>query len=126
MRAIRRQRTSTGSTTGKRVIITEKPSMGRAVAAALGVSTRHTGYLEGSNDIVTWWLDWSALPERLLWARLERLPDSAVVKDCDGHLHRFADVSDAKRWLMEDEYTELSVLISDGEVAPSTLPPQDF
>jgi len=36
MRAIRRQRASTGSTTGKRVIITEKPSMGRAVAAALG------------------------------------------------------------------------------------------
>src|SRR5258706_157227 len=54
MRAIRRQRASTGSTTGKRVIITEKPSMGRAVAAALGVTTRHTGYLEGSNDIVTW------------------------------------------------------------------------
>lgn len=28
--------------------------MGRAVAAALGVSTRHTGYLEGARDIVTW------------------------------------------------------------------------
>src|SRR6266849_3598578 len=54
MRAIRRQRASTGSTPGKRVIITEKPSMGRAVAAALGVTTRHTGYLEGSSDIVTW------------------------------------------------------------------------
>ena len=54
VRTTRRQRASTGSTHGKRVIITEKPSMGRAVAAALGVTTRHTGYLEGSSDIVTW------------------------------------------------------------------------
>src|SRR5437016_13290601 len=54
VRTTRRQRASTGSTPGKRVIITEKPSMGRAVAAALGVTTRHTGYLEGSSDIVTW------------------------------------------------------------------------
>ena len=53
VRTTRRQRASTGSTPGKRVIITEKPSMGRAVAAALGVTTRHTGYLEGSSDIVT-------------------------------------------------------------------------
>ena len=53
-RAARRQRTSTGSTPGKRVIITEKPSMGRAVAAALGATARRTGYLEGSSDLVTW------------------------------------------------------------------------
>ena len=37
-----------------RVIITEKPSMGRAVAAALGATTRRTGYLEGASDLVTW------------------------------------------------------------------------
>src|SRR6266851_1806827 len=54
VRTTRRQRASTGSTHGKRVIITEKPSMGRAVAAALGVTTRHTGYLEGAGDLVTW------------------------------------------------------------------------
>ena len=54
VRTTRRQRASTGSTHGKRVIITEKPSMGRVVVAALGVTTRHTGYLEGSSDIVTW------------------------------------------------------------------------
>ena len=30
-----------------RLIITEKPSMGRDVAAALGVTTRRDGYLEG-------------------------------------------------------------------------------
>jgi DNA topoisomerase-3 len=53
-RATRRQRASTVSTPGKRVIITEKPSMGRTVAAALGATTRHPGYLEGTSDIVTW------------------------------------------------------------------------
>src|SRR2546426_4645682 len=37
-----------------RLIITEKPSMGRDVAAALGVTTRHDGYLEGAHDLVTW------------------------------------------------------------------------
>jgi hypothetical protein len=30
-----------------RLIITEKPSMGRDVAAALGVTIRRDGYLEG-------------------------------------------------------------------------------
>jgi len=28
--------------------------MGRAVAAALGATTRRTGYLEGASDLVTW------------------------------------------------------------------------
>jgi DNA topoisomerase-3 len=37
-----------------RLIITEKPSMGRDVAAALGVTTRRDGYLEGAHDLVTW------------------------------------------------------------------------
>jgi DNA topoisomerase-3 len=37
-----------------RLIITEKPSMGRDVAVALGVTTRRNGYLEGAHDIVTW------------------------------------------------------------------------
>ena len=37
-----------------RLIITEKPSMGRDVAAALGVTTRRDGYLEGTHDLVTW------------------------------------------------------------------------
>ena len=36
-----------------RLIIT-KPSMGRDVAAALGVTTRRDGYLEGAHDLVTW------------------------------------------------------------------------
>src|SRR6266700_3190738 len=53
-RVTRRRSVSTGSTPGKRVIITEKPSMGRAVAAALGATTRRTGYLEGASDLVTW------------------------------------------------------------------------
>src|SRR5712691_11799256 len=53
-RVTRRRSASTGSAPGKRVIITEKPSMRRAVAAALGATTRRTGYLEGGSDLVTW------------------------------------------------------------------------
>lgn len=52
--AVGRQGVSTGNTPGMRVILTEKPSVGRAIAAALGVTQRRTGYLEGSHDIVTW------------------------------------------------------------------------
>jgi DNA topoisomerase-3 len=37
-----------------RLIITEKPSMGRDVAMALGATTRRDGYLEGPHDLVTW------------------------------------------------------------------------
>src|SRR5262249_8472181 len=37
-----------------RLIITEKPSMGRDVAAAVGAPTRRDGYLEGAHDLVTW------------------------------------------------------------------------
>src|SRR5438477_6781946 len=37
-----------------RTSTTEKPSMGRDVAAALGVTTRRDGYLEGTHDLVTW------------------------------------------------------------------------
>ncbi|HEY9404828.1 MAG TPA: DNA topoisomerase 3 [Pyrinomonadaceae bacterium] len=37
-----------------RLIITEKPSMGRDVAAALGATRRGEGYLEGRDDIITW------------------------------------------------------------------------
>ncbi|MDT5269373.1 MAG: topoisomerase [Acidobacteriota bacterium] len=37
-----------------RVIVTEKPSMGRDVAAALGATRRGEGFLSGESDIVTW------------------------------------------------------------------------
>lgn len=37
-----------------RLIIAEKPSMGRDVAAALGATRRGEGFIEGPNDIVTW------------------------------------------------------------------------
>ncbi len=37
-----------------RLIITEKPSMGRDVAAALGATRRGEGFVEGTADIVTW------------------------------------------------------------------------
>lgn len=37
-----------------RLIITEKPSMGRDVAAALGATRRGDGFIEGQSDIITW------------------------------------------------------------------------
>src|SRR5919112_247693 len=37
-----------------RVIVTEKPSMGRDVAAALGATRRGEGFVSGESDIVTW------------------------------------------------------------------------
>ena len=37
-----------------RLIITEKPSMGRDVAAALDATRRGEGYIEGKDDIITW------------------------------------------------------------------------
>jgi DNA topoisomerase III len=37
-----------------RLIITEKPSMGRDVAAALNAARRGEGFIEGANDIITW------------------------------------------------------------------------
>lgn len=36
------------------VCITEKPSVGRDIAAILGASTRHDGYFEGNGYCVTW------------------------------------------------------------------------
>src|SRR3712207_4403112 len=37
-----------------RLIVTEKPSMGRDVAAALGAARRGEGFISGERDIVTW------------------------------------------------------------------------
>ncbi|MDT7690591.1 MAG: topoisomerase [Acidobacteriota bacterium] len=37
-----------------RLIVTEKPSMGRDVAAALGATRRGEGFISGESDIVTW------------------------------------------------------------------------
>jgi DNA topoisomerase-3 len=37
-----------------RLIVTEKPSMGRDVAAALGATRRGEGFIQGAQDIVTW------------------------------------------------------------------------
>lgn len=72
----------------------------------------------------SWWLDASALPERLLWARLEITPDgSATVLDLDGRYHQFSDERAARYWLLEDEYALLADLIETGEVERGVLPP---
>src|ERR1051326_5437426 len=64
-----------------RLIITEKPSMGRDVAAALGATRRGEGFIAGASDIVTWCVghlveldDPESYDERLQRWRLEDLP----------------------------------------------------
>jgi DNA topoisomerase III len=64
-----------------RLIVTEKPSMGRDVAAALGASRRGQGFIGGRDDIVTWCVghlveldDPEAYDPRLQRWRLEDLP----------------------------------------------------
>jgi DNA topoisomerase-3 len=84
-----------------RLIITEKPSMGREVAAALGATRRGEGFIEGPSDIVTWavghlveledpqvydarWARWSLedlpiLPESFRYRANERTADQFKV-----------------------------------------------
>ncbi|HEX8072856.1 MAG TPA: DNA topoisomerase III [Pyrinomonadaceae bacterium] len=64
-----------------RLIVTEKPSMGRDVAAALGATRRGEGFVEGQDDIVTWCVghlveldEPEAYDARLKSWRLEDLP----------------------------------------------------
>ena len=42
------------STPMKRLVIAEKPSVGRELARTLGASMRHEGYIEGDDYVVTW------------------------------------------------------------------------
>jgi DNA topoisomerase-3 len=84
-----------------RLVIAEKPSMGRDLAAALGATRRGDGFIEGPNDIVTWaighlveledpqtydpkWGRWSLdelpiLPERFRYRAHERTADQFKV-----------------------------------------------
>src|SRR2546421_249459 len=64
-----------------RLVVTEKPSMGRDVAAALGAARRGEGFIEGPSDIVTWCIghlveldDPESYDERFQRWRLEDLP----------------------------------------------------
>src|SRR4051812_18347246 len=64
-----------------RLIVTEKPSMGRDVAAALGAARRGDGFISGAEEIVTWCVghlveldDPESYDERLQRWRLEDLP----------------------------------------------------
>jgi hypothetical protein len=72
-----------------------------------------------------WWLDWSALPDRLLWAYLTVLADGAAeVLDCDGVKHSFPHERAARSWLAEDEYSPLQDLIETGDIEPDVRPPE--
>ncbi|MDT7542056.1 MAG: topoisomerase [Acidobacteriota bacterium] len=64
-----------------RLIVTEKPSMGRDVAATLGATRRNDGFITGERDIVTWCVghlveldDPDAYDPALKSWRLESLP----------------------------------------------------
>ena len=64
-----------------RLIVTEKPSMGRDVAAALGATRRGEGFIEGKDEIVTWCVghlveldEPDAYDARLKHWRIEDLP----------------------------------------------------
>ena len=73
---------------------------------------------------MSWWLDWSALPERRLWACLRALDNgNAEVLDCDGGRHAFPTEVAARSWLLEDEYSSLATLIADGEIPADIEPP---
>ena len=77
-----------------RLIIAEKPSVGRTIAAVLGVSEKKNGYIEGSDSIVTWCRGHLAEPakpehydEKYKFRKIEDLPiiperwKLAVLKD---------------------------------------------
>jgi hypothetical protein len=69
----------------------------------------------------TWWLDTSGLPD-LLWARLTVFSDGAAeVLDLDGRRTRFANVDDARYFLLEDEYETVDS-IDLNEFADAGLP----
>jgi DNA topoisomerase III len=64
-----------------RVIIAEKPSMGRDIAAALGAGIRNQGYIQGKDSIITWCIghlvelsDPEAYDDNLKTWRLDTLP----------------------------------------------------
>jgi hypothetical protein len=78
----------------------------------------------------SWWFDETALPERIVWARIRVFRRSAEVLDCDGRTHSFASESQARLFLLEDEYRSLSNLddedLSELGVSRSYLrPPAD-
>jgi hypothetical protein len=71
-----------------------------------------------------WWLDASALPQRLLWARLSAYSDgTADVLDLDGRNHEFGSREEAVHWLYEDEYFPMSDLREEGELPAETVAP---
>jgi len=78
-----------------------------------------------THESVYWWLDWSALPERYIWARLTVSDDgSAEILDSDGRNRKFDDVTSAHDWLLEDEYSLLEKLIADGDAPRDLHAPQ--
>jgi DNA topoisomerase III len=102
-----------------RLIVTEKPSMGRDVAAALGASRRGEGFISGGRDIVTWCVghlveldDPESYDAALKSWRLESLP--ILPRDFKYHaVERTRDQFAVIRGLMEREDVEEIVNAAD-------------
>jgi hypothetical protein len=59
-------------------------------------------------ETTEWWLMWGHFPN-LNWARLRVFTDgSADVFDMDGAAHEFPNAEEARMFLAEDEFSELS------------------
>jgi hypothetical protein len=91
----------------------------------VGKSRHRKSSAKGRASVATtWWLDWSALPDQLIWARLQVGADStAVVLDMDGVYHQFSDLKAAIDWLHQDEYSQLIHMVESGEVDATVSPP---
>jgi hypothetical protein len=73
----------------------------------------------------TWWLDDSALPDRLLWGRIQVLENgTATALHYEFGLRHFPNVDEAESWLREDEFSSLADSIEDGLVEPTTILPE--
>ena len=77
-----------------KLIVTEKPSVGRSIAAALGIKEKKDGYMEGLNAIVTWCIGHlvDLAPAELYDITYPRTDSNYLTEDMRGRLSGLADV----------------------------------
>ena len=85
--------------TKHKLIITEKPSVGQAIAKVLGVRERHDGYLEGGGFVVSW---------------------------CVGHLVELSEPEDYDARYRKWEYADLPILPQDWKYRVSSGTKKQF
>lgn len=57
------------------------------------------------DQIESWWLEESMLPDTLRWARLRQMSDTFELLEAGGSRYRFATHDDAVAWLADFGYT---------------------